>query len=423
MLVVDTYGSYGADARFKDLLVSRINTISSVCSYWRRIALGTGQLWALIDFVRLRHADHVSLWLKRAGDCPLDIVRTQFDLPHLDKSSEAAIPSMLSRIKRLRFSLRSEARLPEQWIFNWCTNGVPRTLTTLELCSSNWDAAGFPPQGESLNEQHLKELFYSLDTLYLRSIWVNWGSLRCHNLVNLSLLDLKIAVDSLRDILTTNPKLQYIHLGRLFIDFSQLTAILPIQLHWLHTLHLERFTHSNSCQLLQMMAPGASKLSLNMDHDFVSIPDDESRRDFIEFCRRSHVTTLRCRSRHVLEDAIFAECKIEVLCVSHLILDNYIYDLIVPPIINNTVSPSEPPQPCLSRLHSLYLVGVELGHPERLRHILSAYPIHEIGVDLFCHTEGGRLSRIENLKDWVGPEIDISFVVKEWRSYAPFDSQ
>ncbi|KAF8599380.1 hypothetical protein BDV93DRAFT_609336 [Ceratobasidium sp. AG-I] len=425
-LAVDSYRTYDIGRRCEDRLVSQVNTISSVCSYWRCIALGTGRIWSLIDFGRLRYADQVYLWLERAGEYPLDVVNMiHFDLPHVDQNGDPTSSLILHRIKYLRSFLRSHELPTERLISEWCINGAPRTLTTLALAASSRDMAEFPAQGETVNYQRLRELFHSLDTLYLCNIRVNWNYFKCHELVTLSLMHLNIPAVALRHVLVASPSLQSIYLKSLDIEDTPKSADPSlIQLRWLHTLHLEDFSHDTTCRLLGMMAPGSCRLTLKMNHSFTPCPGDAPRQDFIAFCMRTHITKLYCGSRYVLEDAIAAESKIEVLCFEYMTLDNCFYDLIAPPT-NNDIGPSSGrSQSPLPLLHSLYIAGAILIHPEGFRRVVTTCSIREIGIGDSCYSQSGDLSGTDDLKTWVGPDINASFVMKKRETgYAPFDGR
>lgn len=107
-LSVNSYQTYQARHCSKDLSVSQLTAITSVCSYWRQIALDASTLWSYIDCEMLHCLDLASLWLDRARDCPLDIVtrgppcRTQF--------SRSSFESILPRIRCLR-SMNARADL------------------------------------------------------------------------------------------------------------------------------------------------------------------------------------------------------------------------------------------------------------------------------------------------------------------------
>lgn len=391
------------------LVVHQVNTISSVCSYWRRISLNTAQLWSYIDAESLHNVDHLHLWLDRAGSCPLNVANVaRFDRPDLDAGRNSSFSLMLPRIEHVRsMILRSKTPPMELWLSKWYATGVPGTLTALAL-STQWQGVEFPPPGANFNQERLTELFRSLDTLCLHEIEVNWDFLICHNLVTLSLQELSVSANTLRRILTDNPNLQYIHLVYLNItNVPSPSAVLPIQLHWLRTLVLEG---SCSDDLLPMIAPGSCGLLLNLDcFDPVS-PSETSRSNFTAFCRRSQLRELHCRSRYRLEDTIAAESKIEVLCFEHMEVDDSIYDIIVPPIDFRSRSTH---QSNLPHLHSLYIIGGGLKDPEGFRRVVSTCPVREIGIDDLVTIGDKSLAEIDDFKAWVGPEIDVSYVVRE----------
>ncbi|KAF8599368.1 hypothetical protein BDV93DRAFT_560452 [Ceratobasidium sp. AG-I] len=397
-----------------------INTIASVCSYWRQVALGTRQLWSRIDFKKLHYADYISLWLGRAGSCPLDVVDINtFGITRIDRDRFSAFYSMIPRIKCVRTMISdSNEQLMTRWISGWCANGAPRTLTMIALRTSSRGLVEFAVQGEHVNQQRLNELFHSLDTLYLCGLQVNWDSLRCHNLVTLSLLYSNITIDALRHVLVANANLQYIQLWSLNITSTPISAVPPpVQFLALHTLRLERFGYDNICDLLGMMIPGNHGLTLRIDHTDTQSLSDASRRHFIAFCRWSHITKLHCCSYEMLQDAIEAGSKLEILFFDKMKLNSDLYNLIAPP------TSSEPLPPRLPHLHSLYFSGCEFKHTRGFKRIVSTCPIREVGIGRSCYTEGGQQCGIDDLKKWLGPEADVSFVTgKKELGYDPFVS-
>lgn len=418
--VSNSYTTVDAGPPRRDLSVNQVNALSSVCSSWRRIALGTPQLWSCVRFERLDRIDHIPLWLERAGRCSLDVTNVVLSD---DREMNEDLFLIFSRIERVRsMILRSNLQIMNQWISGWCTNGVPRTMTTLALSAPYGTGARFPAQGETIHLHRLNELFHSLNTLYLKYLRVEWDWLRCHNLVTLTLDSLTITAGSLRNILITNCNLQYIRLGYLkIINASESATLPPIQLIWLDTLILHSI---KACEYaITIVAPGDCGLTLKTTWTL----SDALRRNFIAFehdliafCKRSNVTTLYFRDLPVLHGAIAAQSKIEILHIELMNVDG-ICDLIVPRANINNGSSLERAQSRLPYLHSLYLCSCRLGDPEGLRRVISACSVREIGIDSTCSTNSGILSGIDDLKQWLGPGVDVSFVMKEREEgYNPF---
>ncbi|KAF8599377.1 hypothetical protein BDV93DRAFT_560460 [Ceratobasidium sp. AG-I] len=416
---VESCGICDAGIRRSELLVRQVNAISSVCSYWRSVALHARRLWTRIDFERLHHSKYLDLWLERAGNSLLDVLNgAQFNHPELDDVRNSRFCLLLPRIKNARsMVLRSRAEPMKEWISSWYATATPGTLTTLAL-SAPWDEVEFPLQGGNIKQERLTELLHSIDTLHLSSLDVHWDSMRCQSLVTLSLRDVIIGVNTLGRILTANPNLQHLQLTELVIKHTSNLPLPVIQLHRLRTLVLE----SLSSDYLAMIAPGNGGLTLKMEYGSYNHRNDASRRIFIAFCERTYIAELHSHSRHVLQDAIITGSKIEVLYLSNMTLDNTIYDLIVPPTNDDSGSSREQLQSRLPHLHSLYVCGVRLKHPEGFRRVLSACPIREVGMGRPCSADGKALSGIDNFRDWVGPGVSASFVSKEREAgYAPFD--
>lgn len=384
VFAVDSYITVDIGPHCRGPLFNQVNALSSVCSPWRAIALGTQQLWSYVDVERIYPIEYISLWLDRAGSHPLDVVNiTPLDCLNVSEGYMPSLSLFLPRIQRVRsVVLRSDPQLMERWISGWCSDGAPRTLTTLALSSASETLVEFPAPATS--HSRLDELFYSLDTLCLDSLAMYWNSLRCHNLVNLTLLNLTMDTGDLRNILTANLRLQYIHLTVYVMGESEPTTLPLIPLRWLHTLHLDNI---KSC-VFKMVAPGDCDLTLEFNWAPCWILED-SERNYAEFLRRSNVTTLYCHDRRMLCGAIAAESKLKVLYFEDIDLDYHTYDLLAPRASDHLGSFSGRSKSHLPYLHSIYLSKCALGDLQGLEHVVTACRIREVGIDDTCRTESG----------------------------------
>lgn len=426
ILVVDWRRAYAAGPHERGLSIKQVNSLSSVCSYWRHVALGTGLLWSYLDLDRLHHTGYISLWLDRAGSSHLDVrSMDRFGHPRMDAVHVSKLCLVLPRIKCVRsMVMRSSKKPMERWLSEWRSGGVPRTLTTLALSTSHGGLAVFPTTGVVLDHRPLDELFHSLDTLYLDQIRVNWDSLRCRNLISLSLRQLSITMDNLGQLLAANPNLEYISLWLLDVTYDPTPTTLPLaELPSIHTLRLEGMEYDIICDVLAMIAPGHHGLDLKLGHTSCRDLSDASRQKFVAFCRRSHITTLRGFPSDMMQDLNATGCKIEVLCLENMTLSKYIYDFIVPPANIDAVTSSEHLESCLPHLRSLQIFNSTFTEPEDFRRIISVCSIREIGIDRRCGTYDKRFSEIEDVKEWAGPDMDVSFVFMENVKYEPFTGQ
>lgn len=90
-----------------------------------------------------------------------------------------------------------------------------------------WVLAEFPPREEAATQQRLDELFYSVKTLHLNKLEVSWGLVAFQNLIERSLSFINVSTEALGQILSTNPKLQYIRLENLRFRKTSTTALPP----------------------------------------------------------------------------------------------------------------------------------------------------------------------------------------------------
>lgn len=228
-------------------------------------------------------------------------------------------------------------------------------------------------------------------------------------------------MEALQQILLANPELQHAYLANLnftptFMTTTAVTAPLPsIPLHSLRTLELIHLPIHEAMRVLAMLVPGNYGLSL-LVHPYSAI-DDTLSHQFVEFCRRSHVERIVCRSLESLRGAIAVTTRLEVLVFQQVILSREFYDLIAPPTNDNDHSTSQR----LPEFHTLYILECLLSDLDSLGRVCSACPIRNIGLSEDLALIDGTIPTVEDFERWVGPGISVNVIPRDKiTGYRPF---
>lgn len=426
-LAVTSYRTFRPGARPRDLSVAQLNTIASVCCHWRNAALETATLWSYIDCETLNCLDHARLWLNRAMDCPLDILTTShLRRTSLDGPRTSTFPHLIPHINNLRsIILFSDSETTQAWVSEWCRNGATRTLTTLAITNLNRDLAEFPVKAESVPQQCLDELLYSISTIYLTGLRINWDLFTCRNLGTLCLMNTTVAIESLSQVLWANPKLEYIHFSGLSTTKPISTLGLPlIELQSLHTLELENVDFDDICYLLANLMPGSRAFNLKLLSVGNWFSSAMFRYEFLELCRRSNVKTLCCPISEALEHVIDVVPRLEVLAFNRMGLSGSVYDVLLRPASDNTQMLPERANLRLPHLHTLYANECHFIDADGLRRFISTYSIQRIEIsEEYCTVGDHEIYNTEDLERWIGLEVNVGYLPADWDlGYAPFAS-
>ncbi|KAH7345740.1 hypothetical protein B0J17DRAFT_641006 [Rhizoctonia solani] len=313
------------DATHAPLIVSLSSpkypeTLSHVCSGWRRIAVASHELWSRIDLV-LHHPlgpgllARAKAQVNRVGplsldvriiDPPLDSDYSQYnelddfeDFEDFDFLASSQTPmSTLSLVSYRGLQLEHY-----NFIFYCISNCAQQTLKKLVI----WDVCGYGspqcfiesacnPQYPGslqieLSEQILEGVWHSTSVLHLAGIYPYWTSRAYHQLVDLRLGSNKtggrasVSEVEIINILKASPGLRVFHLHLHLTDsLPDDSPILPIQLDELESVNLSSFLIDPS-RVLRFITPGRKPLRLSI----FGAPTDATE----QFFRRSNVTQLR----------------------------------------------------------------------------------------------------------------------------------
>ncbi|KAF8599515.1 hypothetical protein BDV93DRAFT_298423 [Ceratobasidium sp. AG-I] len=359
-----------------DTSLDLANVISSVCTYWRQIALDTPALWSDIDPTRKGGLDHVALWLERSRVHSLN-VRFGSAYNH-DRVRELA--SLLgrhsSRFKQL--ALRSDCFLGQKMFSDACERhnaGPSAQLQSLALFAvDNWDwnsreEVDWPPK------EQMDEFLRPIHTLYIRGRHLNdWASAAFQGLCRLTLVAIEdLTCHDLMGVLEASPSLRCLELSKLLVRGIPEHNTPPIILPDLETLCL----HSLSTQLIRWLSrslvPGTKGLTLSLSGFYEPGPTKGAIELNLPPCFPDRVKTLYLRSDSPiapqlnLSKTVAFHPHLETLALKHISLD-----------VDQAIS-----YPCNvahTNLHTLDLVNCRVRDPLVFRTIAFRYPIRRLRV-------------------------------------------
>lgn len=421
-IVVNSCRTFHAGTLTEDFSVNQVNAIASVCLRWRHIALDTGTLWSYINCKTLHRLEHANLWLDRARDSPLDVVaaslRSSSDPGQTFRSS---FKSIIPRIRHLRsITSCSESQSAQSWVMDWCAHGAGRTLTTLAIAPPNRRGVEFPTPPSNTSQKHLDELFYSVDRLLLKGLWVRWDLINVPNLVTISLSTLSITTKNLAQIFLASPRLRYIRLHNLSMFTAPEPSLPIIRLDHLETLELSDLESQDAHLLLDALVPGKCDLELKLLDDCGWETDSLFRNAFIALCERSNVTTLCWPNQNISQNVVVSVPNLEVIIFSFIDLDLILHE-IFPLLYDNTQSPPKRVQSCLPNVHTFCAHQCSVEDADILRKFLFACPVRDVRLSRDIYIADGNVIEIREIKSWINLDVNVQYMEADWAmKYAPF---
>lgn len=356
-----------------DTSLDLANIISSVCTYWRQIALDTPALWSDVDPTRKGGLDHVALWLKRSRVHSLN-VRFGSAYNH-DRVRDLAslLGEHSSRFKQL--ALRSDCFLGQKMFSDACGqhNADPKAqLQSLALFAvDNWDwnsreEFGWPSKAE------MDEFLRPIHTLYIRGRHLNdWTSAAFQGLRRLTLVAIEgLTCHDLIDVFEASPNIQCLELSKLFVR-SIPEHDTPISLPDLETLCL----HSLSTQFIRWLSRSlmlqTAGIALSLSGFYEPKSADGTAELNIPPCFPDRVRALYLRSespvapRLNVSKLFTSHSRIETLALKHVSLE---------------VDPGIPYAYSVPRtsLHTLDLVDCHLTDPRVVQTIASQHALSRL---------------------------------------------
>ncbi|KAH7332630.1 hypothetical protein B0J17DRAFT_678334 [Rhizoctonia solani] len=303
------------------------DTISRICSLWRRLVIGLPTLWSHID-IALNHplnpqlVARAKVFAARAGHIPLDIHIFDPDFAHAQKMRpfflERPLPSPTRvdpdtmhdfrfstsnsvRIRSLDFNfklrrgLRSSHMSALEYFLTRCAPGVfthYSMQTHMRTLSAFIEPADDPHTPDSvllaIRSQHFESIWFGTTNLRLNHLCPHWGSKAYHGLVELRIGKKVPTIDEaqLVAILRSSPGLRILHIETVIEDLTpHIDPITPVPLEELEELKINDRSELDftACgDILRWIAPGKKPLQLT----FNGHPSEGA----MLFCARSNIT-------------------------------------------------------------------------------------------------------------------------------------
>lgn len=298
-------------------------TLTHVCSLWRRIAIGSRTLWSYIQISdsECTYSNHARLLARakvfaaRADPSPVDIRIIPGSHSCYDVNLNKFCASVAPRIRSFDLAAESfEGRrlsVLRDWLSNCKAGPLNKLVLKRKTSHSTFErieASESPTSSNSLllemPHEYLEERLRPIGVLRLTGIYFHWTSQAYHGLVELGLFpinggeNLSITHPQLKAILAASPRLRELHFG------LQITDIPPpadlggaVSLEDLEVVNLCSMKGVHYGPLLQLLAPGTKPLQLSLNSRLTSsqsFPPNEA----IAFFSRSNVAKLHIESFH-----------------------------------------------------------------------------------------------------------------------------
>ncbi|KAF8597672.1 hypothetical protein BDV93DRAFT_366866 [Ceratobasidium sp. AG-I] len=310
------------------------DTISSVCSYWRKLALNTSSLWTHIDFFEgsnlYQFRRRSAILLERSRGAPIhlhifDPVNHDYTPNHNRMSGllQSLAPYM-SCAHFLDIDLRYSLSLASVY-GTWLGEGVIGSTKGLSIRRSLRKPLLRP--GIEL-WKNSAEFLLPLRTLHLENIAIDWKSSAYHGLVDLRLnfpghRRNEVSQSRFAEILASSPQLHILKLSNVHIVRRlPYCEIASTRLDYLRVLTIEIDTES-LCLLLPLITPPEHAKSLSVAITLYSATDFPEALE--TFFRRSHITTLYLAQRSpTLSDSLQIVPLLSVLpSLEHLFIKDW----------------------------------------------------------------------------------------------------
>ncbi|KAF8592917.1 hypothetical protein BDV93DRAFT_567168 [Ceratobasidium sp. AG-I] len=252
-----------------------VECISSVCSYWREVALETKSLWSAMYLTCHSSVEKTQCWLERSGDAPLNLIGDVYG--YAPWPIVPVISPYASHFSTLNLVF-SDLETIHTVLNCWLDYGTPGSVTELSVqltqgLSSARDPSGLPRLFglTPLSDERRGEFLRPLRVLRLKDVWLDWDSVAFEGLVELRLeldhmrVDSYVSARQLSRILSASPELHTLELIGITIDPGEPNeAVAPasIVLPHLRMLYLQGINSLDMDALLYALAPGSGDLRL-----------------------------------------------------------------------------------------------------------------------------------------------------------------
>lgn len=306
-------------------------TVSFVCTHWRRVAIDSHALWSQIyidrdppeelnrDMVARCLLTRAETFADRAAAVPLSIniqdKRTTFDFSDIEAELNAFHASISPRIKSLDMAFRVFTETDLATLRSCLADCTPGTLNWISItaqggiCQFIEAATNAENWSLDLPQQQFKDVLLPVNVLRLDGVYFHWSSPVYHGLVELCLIGTyhemppPISELYLAKILAASPGLRIFQFGLEIIDLlPHENSSSPVSLRYLEDIDIRRTNNDQYGVIIRHLSPGPNdlRLSLTCSQNEHVFPTDFNQ----EFFDLSMVKELCFRSRGLLSTSM-----------------------------------------------------------------------------------------------------------------------
>ncbi|CAE6430867.1 unnamed protein product [Rhizoctonia solani] len=293
-----------------DNFPTHLDSLTHVCSYWRRVAINSPSLWTHVDFIphKSLHREllaRAETHIARAGQLPIELhVMDSNPLAYSAATLRRFLSSIRHRVRSLNVAVTHNWRQFHGAVLNELfLNHASKPTALTKLTTS------FPMADDETDEfvdwfDDTNDGFGHLTVLHLHGLFPLWRSVAYHNLVDLRLSSpsderwARISELALQAILEASPGLRVLHFALQITDRQRDDkSIIPVHLNHLEVLSISTYRGREEILLrpghvLRLIAPGSKPLRLSICH---SLEEDDlngpgfSYSELVKFFRRSNI--------------------------------------------------------------------------------------------------------------------------------------
>ncbi|KAG8792754.1 hypothetical protein FRC12_004981 [Ceratobasidium sp. 428] len=284
------------------------DSFTSVCVYWRRVAMAATDLWTHVDIGPSTPGSLTRLLLERSKDTPIHVhvIEAPEDSEEYGSSYEEACESLargivveledhVHRLCTLRIeSDGTEGEFISAMFDEWAALDNVGTLMSLSVIRpSSHGALPIPAPGET--SDNLEKLLLPLNTLRLDCVTFDWASGAYRNLVDLRLSfflrGVRVSMPQLFSILSACPTLHTLKLKNLGVDGAKgWIQPDPITMRYLKVLGLVGQELGSASSVLSLIALPEYYAELSLGFPLSGKIDNQ----LVNFFTRSKLATLYC---------------------------------------------------------------------------------------------------------------------------------
>ncbi|CCM00761.1 uncharacterized protein FIBRA_02801 [Fibroporia radiculosa] len=261
-------------------------SVTSVCNYWRDVALATPMLWSTID-TGLASLQCVETFLDRSGDALLRVFMQDFKSKSDIAAVVQAIKSNVERIVHLSISMGFD----NDSLFSLPFTLVNAPMERLEHLALR----GHGTEPEQILFEPTDEYFPRLHSLRLQSVYVSSSSPRLAVLTSLELVDLPISsgdeeMQRFCDMLDACSQLRSLSMIRVGLIGGRALSSRKVSLPRLRDLTLSAPLTNVLCLLHLLSYPPTTRLTLDVS---VELETDAYSLSCLSFLPRLNISSIK----------------------------------------------------------------------------------------------------------------------------------